>query len=489
MRLSRAAWQASAASCLVVLLASACGKSGGSNVDGANGDNGDGTGGKGKAGSNGTAASGPDLGTLGGDGSGTDLPGDIDEECAGDLIEAKHIPLDMYVMLDVSGSMLAPTEGNAAVTKWQAVSSALSAFVTDDASAGIGMGLQVFPIRHPEAPASCTSNQECGQFGPCFLKICWGYEDGFLPCDSSLDCGVNGPCVTYGFCANNDDYVCNSPGQSCGAEPGVGPLGMCTQPASSTCLATADCRPATYAAPAAAIAELPGAEAALLMAIQTAMPDPDGLTPSGPALQGAIEQAASWSQQHPDHQVVAVLATDGLPTLCEPVDIADVAELAANGRGGMPPISTFVIGVVGPDDTGAPANLNSIAASGGTERAFIVDTQGDVAAQFRDALNQIRASRLSCDLLVPEAEAGKTVDYDYVNVVFDDGAGPTTLDYVTDWSGCNATTGGWYFDKDPDNGAIPEHILVCPATCSQFGQVDTGSVQIKLGCVRREPVK
>jgi hypothetical protein len=485
MRLSRAAWQAFAASCLVALLAPGCGNS--SSHPGM-ADTGTGGSASGKAGS-GSASDGPDLGNLGGDGSGTDSPDDIDEECAGDLVEAKRIPLDMYVMLDVSGSMLAPTEGDAAVTKWQAVSSALADFVQDDSSAGIGMGLQFFPIRHPDAPASCTSNQECGQFGPCFLKICWGYDDGLLPCDSLLDCGVNGPCVTYGFCANDDEYVCNSPGQSCGANPGGDPLGMCTQPPSSVCLATADCRPASYAAPAAAIAELPGAEAALLAAIQTAMPDPDGLTPSGPALQGAIRQAADWSQQHPDRQVVAVLATDGLPTLCEPVDIAEVAQLAASGYAGTPPISTFVIGVVGPDDTAAPANLNRVAESGGTEKAFIVDTQGDVAAQFRDALNQIRASRLSCDLLVPEAEAGKTVDYGYVNVVFDDGSGPATLEYVTDSSGCSATAGGWYFDNDPDSGGVPEHILVCPATCEKFGQVEIGSVQIKLGCVRRDPVK
>ena len=486
MRLSRAAWQAFAASCLVALLAPACGNSSSSNVDGAPGD---GTGGSGKAGSQGTAADGPDLGNVAGDGAGSDSPDDIGEECAGDLIEAKHIPLDMYVMLDVSGSMLELSEGNAAVTKWQAVSSALSEFVQDDASAGVGMGLQIFPIRHPDAPAGCTSSAQCGNFGPCFRKLCEA-QPGIVICDRKQDCGLlGGACVDFGFCENDETIVCVPPGLSCGEDDMGQPLGDCVQPTTSPCLTTADCSPATYAAPAAPIAELPGARAALVAAIQSAMPDVNGATPTGPALQGAIDQASTWATAHPDHQVVAVLATDGLPTECMPVDIAAVAGIASAGSLATPSIATFVIGVVGPDDADAPGNLNAIALAGGTESAFIVDTQGDVAAQFRDALNQIRASRLSCDLLVPEAEAGKTVDYEFVNVVFDDGTGPAPVGHVGDWSACDADEGGWYFDKDPDNGATPEHILICPATCQKFGQVDTGSVQIQLGCRRHEAVK
>lgn len=486
----RAACQALVASSVLAWLLAACGSSEGSNVNGSSGSGGSGTS---KAGSNGTGASGIDIDVGGAISDGE--PGDIDEECAGDLIEAKRVPLDMYVMLDVSGSMLSPTEGDATITKWQAVSSALSDFVSDDASAGIGVGLQVFPIRREEAPTSCTSDQQCGDFGPCANRGCWPLQNGVLsPCLEDAHCGLFGNCVVIGECANDDEYVCNSETtNNCGAG-----LGACTVPP-SVCFSAGDCRPATYASPAAEIAELPDAAPALLDVISTAMPDPEGLTPTGPALAGAIQQAGDWASAHTDHQVVAVLATDGMPTLeakgmfCQPIStpeqLAGVPQIAADGRAANPPVSTFVIGVVGPDDTSAPATLDAIASSGGTEKAFIVDTQGDVAAQFRDALNQIRASRLSCDLLVPQAEAGKIVDYDYVNVVFDDGSGPADLDYVTESSNCDATDGGWYFDKDPDAGDVPGHILVCPATCEKFGAVDTGSVQIKLGCLRREPVK
>lgn len=494
MRLSRAAWPVVGATCLLLVVASACGSTSSSNVDGGpNGSGADGSGassGSSKAGTSGTT--GPMLGGLAGENSSSSAGGNdaVGDECAGDLIQAERIPLDMYVMLDVSGSMLDATAGDATVTKWEAVSSALSDFVSDPASDGMGMGLQVFPIRHPDAPASCKTNNDCGaDFGPCFLKTCWNYP-ALIACNTTAECGNFGPCVTFGYCANNQDFVCNSIGKNCGVDPDTNKqLGTCVAPASSTCVATADCRPATYEAPAAPIAELPGAKTALLDAIDASMPDEGALTPTGPALQGAIDQASGWAKAHPERQVVAVLATDGLPTLCEPTTIADVAALAAAGRRLAPAVSTFVIGVVGPDDTDSPANLNTIAKSGGTGSAFIVDTQGNVQMQFRDALNKIRASGLSCELAVPVASAGKTVDYMKVNVSFDDGSGPADLGYVKEASNCDASDGGWYYDVSDPTAETPKRILTCPATCTAFEKSDMGSVQIKLGCTTHSIVK
>jgi len=466
MSFSRAFGPVLGASCLLMLLASACGS--GSTVDG---------GGKGKAGS----ATGPNLGNLAGSGGGGSLM-----DCAGDLIQAERIPLDMYVMLDVSGSMTEVTAGDDTVTKWDAVSSALSDFVKDPASSGMGMGLQVFPITHPDAPASCKSDADCDEFGPCFIKACWGYDLALVPCQTDAFCGRFGPCIEFGRCAQNAEFVCAAEdiGLNCGTDPDTGKaLGLCSALPSSTCLATADCRPASYAAPATPIGELPGAQAALVAAIDSAGPEDGGLTPTGPALQGAIDQASEWAQAHPERQVVAVLATDGLPTLCEPVEIADVALLAARGRGLTPGVSTFVIGVVGPDDTDAPANLDSIASSGGTNKAFIVDTAGDVQQQFRDALNKIRASGLSCELAVPSAQGGQALDYKQVNVTFDSGSGPADLLGVANAAACT-DQGGWHYDVEPGQGT-PKRIVACPTTCTQFQQTDMGSVQIKLGCETR----
>ena len=46
-------------------------------------------------------------------------------------------------------------------------------------------------------------------------------------------------------------------------------------------------------------------------------------------MQGAIDHAKSWANANPSHRVVTLLATDGLPTECTPLDIADVAAIAA----------------------------------------------------------------------------------------------------------------------------------------------------------------
>jgi hypothetical protein len=144
---------------------------------------------------------------------------------------------------------------------------------------------------------------------------------------------------------------------------------------------------------------------------------------------------------------------------------------------------------MGSNDVGGPETLTAIAKAGGTREAFIVDTQGDVSEQFRAALNQIRGTRLSCELAIPEPEAGKELDFDKVNVAFDDGSGADTVLNVPDESECDAMTGGWYYDVAPSDGT-PQRIVACPVTCEAFQHVAMGSVQIQLGCATQtEPVK
>jgi hypothetical protein len=491
--LRRSGWSVLGA-CGVLYLASACGSStsGSQTTPGPSSGTSAGTSGSG----------GPDLGDVDGNGNGG-TGGSLGkgEECAADLVEAQRLPLDMYIMLDVSGSMLVPTEGDENVTKWEAVSSALADFFSDPDSAGIGVGLQVFPLRHPDAPVSCTSNAECAGFESCFLKTCWN-ADGLLSCDTDDDCGLlapQGSCVTFGICANDADYVCRAIGQPCGDSELGQDLGDCLPAPPSECTVTADCRPSSYAAPAAAIAALPGAGAALVSTLEASTPDPGNLTPTGPALEGAIQHAKAWALAHPDHQVVAVLATDGQPTLrtaattCGRVELAahlqQVVDLAAEGSSSAPAISTFVVGVLSTDDaaSGASSVLGGIADAGGTDQAFIIDTQGDVQTKFRAALNAIRAHGLSCELQVPAGEAGKPVSYDEVNVDFTNQAGTKEgLFRVENASACaDAPNGrGWYYDSLP---AVtkPSRITVCPSVCSEFQTVDMGSVSIALGCEQR----
>jgi hypothetical protein len=371
-----------------------------------------------------------------------------------------------------------------------AVKVALESFLKDDASAGLGVGIQYFPIEKPNVPSSCSSDGACGDAGPCFSKLCYGFLDvpggGFFPCKTNADCYSDidqqnyGPCTDIAYCAMGD-FFCNQPGAEC--IDGTTDYGQCTkQP--GQCLNPDSCDAAAYATPAAAIAVLPGAAASITASIDAQMPQ--GNTPTAPALTGAIQQASTWAKAHPDHRVVTVLATDGIPTRCEPTDIDPVAAIAKAGASASPSISTFVIGVFGATDVtqGAPDNLNLIAQQGGTQAAFIVDTQQDVTMQFLKALDTIRGERLACEFKIPQPKSGTdTLDYNRVNIQFTSGAAKDLVYYVKNAAGCDAASGGWYYDVDPATGVAPTKIIACPSSCSSFQLAPKGaSVGIALGC-------
>ena len=413
--------------------------------------------------------------------------GTIDDACVGDVSTAQAVPLDMYVMLDVSTSMLDRTATT--TSKWVAVKTALESFLNDKDSAGLGVGIQFFPIELSSVPKSCTSDAACGNAGPCFSKFCYRYYSigGYVACSSDADCegddGSNfGPCTQLAHCSGDATWVCPNPGAACQSQTTQG-LGTCTGD-SGTCLNPDSCDATAYAKPAADIATLPDAAASIVASIDAQTPQ--GNTPTAPALTGAIQRASDWAKAHPDHRVITVLATDGIPTRCSPTDIDSVSQIARAGVTATPSINTFVIGVFGPDDVAAnaPDNLNSIAQQGGTQAAFIVDTQQDVTTQFLKALDTIRGARLACQFQIPEPSAGSgSLEYDRVNVQFTNGSQQSDIFYVESVDQCDATTGGWYYDADPAKGGVPKTIIACPTTCTAFQSAASGaSVGIALGC-------
>lgn len=64
--------------------------------------------------------------------------GSLFQQCATGAAEAKARPVDLYVMLDRSGSMVGP--------KWTAVSSGLSDFFANPGTSDLRIGLQFFPL-------------------------------------------------------------------------------------------------------------------------------------------------------------------------------------------------------------------------------------------------------------------------------------------------------------------------------------------------------
>ena len=411
---------------LVWVPAVACSASSGSSDSTAfGGSGGNGSGGKGSGGFSAVGSGGSAGGGINVDGAAASggAPLEDGQACVGDSYQAEQSPLDLYLMVDKSGSMLDNTP-----SKWTSVSSAITGFVNQSpATDGIGVGIAFFPIptdrtRVDMCTTTCTS---CTCVGTC-------------------GCGGSCSCIT-----SNNVTKCTCP---------AGTIGN-------------SCDVNDYAKATVEIGLLPQAAQGIVTAIAGQMPA--GGTPTGPALEGAIKHARDWAIANSGHKVAVVLATDGLPTECNST-VPSVAQLAAAAYAGAPRIPTYVIGV-----GGSLTNLNQIAAAGGTNQAYIVDAGPNATQQFIDAMNRIRGLALACEFLIPKPTSGQ-LDYSKVNVQFTPPTGGPAqfLQQVPNAAACDPVAGGWYYD----NPSAPTRIYACPASCDGFNVQVGGKVDILLGC-------
>jgi hypothetical protein len=420
----------------------------------------------------------------------SDSPGDstttntlplLDDACVSQTAAAEQRKVALNVMLDSSGSMEEATGTGA--TKWQSVQRAIRSFLSETQDTDLSIGLQFFPLLKPGVRSFvCTSHEDCGDDGgPCFLSTCT-QGDTITLCRSQADCPgsplVN-PCVEFGLCSNSDPLsptACVLP-STCNDG-----LGRC-EDFERTCTNATECEVAAYATPAVEIAPIGEQLGAIDRALN--QQPPQGLTPTVPALQGAIDHAREWSVAHPDQTVVTVLATDGLPTECGPIvegaptPIDQVLQIARDAQNGVAPVRTFVIGVFNPGDAASITNVNAIAVAGGTQQAVTIDAGGEVEAEFLDALRAIRSGQLACQFQIPESE--DKLDYYRVNLQFDNGTERQQLGFVQNEAACANSPNSWHYDIDPAIGD-PNAIQVCPAVCDQFQVATNGSITLQLGC-------
>jgi hypothetical protein len=434
---------------------------------------GDGTSGGTSSGTSGEGSSGVfnpngDGGTSGDDDGGL-------KACATETKKAERLPLDLYLMVDTSGSMSGTVAGGG--TKWEAVRTALKGFIADPKSAGLGVGLQYFPkIVNAAAPTTCGTDAACGAYSPCIRnKACTKAPLKF--CTTDADC-PGAKCEDLGSCPNSPGYACVRTAFNC-------PTGPCSYFTFSYCSGRDSCTATDYATPAVAIGKLPGAGNAQQTALTASLDarTVDGFTPTHPSLQGAVDAAKAYAVANPTHVVVAVYVTDGFPTECTVQDIPTIATVAGAAKSGTPSIKTFVIGVFSNDEqTQATTNLNQIATAGGTNPAFIISTTSNVTQQFQAALDKIRGSSLPCEYTLPKPTTG-TPDYEKVNVQVTSGAGAKSL---LPLAGANASActaaGGWYYDVDPKTGGTPTKVIICPSSCTSLNADPNAQIDVLLGC-------
>jgi len=349
----------------------------------------------------GSAAGGlPDLAlSMAGDAAGGEGGGAV---CDAQVREGQRVPIDMYFLVDSSGSMNDSVSGG---TKWDVVSGALIGFLKDPRSADTGVGIGYFPVES----SSCSKGQK-GCFCIPIINLCIATEGGA-------------------------------------------------------------CNVSDYSTPAVQLA-LPAQTGAVISDIQAH--EIGGGTPTRPALEGALQYLAGWASQHPQRKPILVLATDGEPVGCDANAPRDAADVAARALAGPNAIRTFVIGV-----GSSLVSLNLVSQAGGTDHAFLVDTGGDVAKEFADALDQIRGAATSCDFSIPDAKSGaEPIDPTKVNVSYipNGSSSPKHVPqtFMGDPQNCH-DDGGWYYD-DPRS---PKTIKLCEATCRSLS---TGSIQVEFGC-------
>lgn len=316
-----------------------------------------------------------------------------DTACAEEAVGTERIPVDLYFMVDTTGSMKCPVPGDpndacpfdpgppySDHTRWFVESTALTDFIESPTNEGIRVGIGFFPSR-----------------------------------------GRN-------YCSV-DNYV----------------------------------------TPAVEIAALPAAAPDLRAAIERQQPD--GNTPTVASLTGALLHAAAWAEDNPGREIAVVYSTDGLPVGCRGSTVAGAAAVAADALA-TAGIRTYVLGM-GLNLTG----LNQIAAAGGTDAAFLVDTGMNAAEQLSEALGSIRNATRNCTFTVPMPPEGKQLDYDQVNVRYTTTAGEV-IDVQRDPSmtECNQ---GWQYSADQTQ------INLCGDLCETVKQEADGMMQILLGCKTR----
>lgn len=233
-----------------------------------------------------------------------------------------------------------------------------------------------------------------------------------------------------------------------------------------------DCDADVYAEPSVPIGLISEVGTELVGAMDEVAPG--GLTPTVPALQGAISYARAWAGSNPGRATLVVLVTDGFPTQCSN-DPEQITQAARSGYESPEHIRTFVIGV---GDV-AKFNLDSYARAGGTRQAYLTDA-GDVTATFVDALNNITNRAIACEYQLPPPPDGMKLDPEKVQLVYTPASGdPEEVPSISSLGACaNNPNGGWYYD-DPNH---PSKITVCPCTCARF---QAGRVDVRLGCKPR----
>ncbi len=225
----------------------------------------------------------------------------------------------------------------------------------------------------------------------------------------------------------------------------------------------------------------------MINAFNQGTPGALNLTPTECGLRGMINECLTYMQSHPGEQCVALLVTDGNPTLCDG-NTANLVNIVSDGK--SKGVTTFTLGLPG----STLDFLNQLAQAGGTNSAIDATNAQTTQQNFLGALNSIRttysksvtthvthslSTPLSCQWKIPAPPDGVLFDPTLVNLQLTPPNGaPIQYGHVDAESQCSGVVDGWYYDDNTN----PTLVTVCPQTCDKVKATQGGRVDILLNC-------
>ncbi len=209
----------------------------------------------------------------------------------------------------------------------------------------------------------------------------------------------------------------------------------------------------------------------------------------GTRIEGALNGIVRFTEQNREsaRTTIGVLITDGDPNQCQDDDLQALGSIAGDHyqATGIP---IFIIGMTGATaesleivarDGGAPEHEDFCDASHDTCHYWSVG-DGEPEA-FSEAFRTIQqAAVIPCEYTLPEPGGGKSLNPELVQVKYaSTGDEPEEIVKVASADSCDGDLSGWFYD-DPDN---PSRILLCPSTCELVNESTAGgTLSLAYGC-------
>lgn len=252
----------------------------------------------------------------------------------------------------------------------------------------------------------------------------------------------------------------------------------------STYASGPECTGETIAPPSVGLTAIPTGASALVASLNAATPNGAFTTTEG-ALRGMNTFTSTPANRSATRTLAQVLITDGAPTACTLRDNPSLAALIDAQRSQLA-VNTYVVGMNGANYTnlealalagGAPAHGTLCAA--GTASCHYYDVGAGSAAAFSAALRDIQLAAVGCTYNLPTPSRG-VIDPDRVRVSYQSGASSTDLGRVTNAAACPASGNGWYYD----NNTTPTAVRLCTTTCTTVRADASARINVLFGCLR-----